>query len=187
MEVYPKLRPAGVLVLQSGLGFLYYIWGMALVFLSITECILCNEVIDASRPYVAFPPFTSNTKDPLYFFSDNAVHESCLHLHPRCQQVLTVLDAYDAGHISRGAVCAVDGELITDPHHYLSFGLLTSDPQEELYRFNFLTFNKMNVGDWAGRDEFVRIATAFLDAGKWKSASAFNALAYLILQVQKIY
>lgn len=160
---------------------------MALVFLSLTECILCNEVIDASRPYIGFPPFTGNTKDPLYRFSDCAVHESCLQSHPSCQQVLSILDAYDASLPSRGGVCAVDGELITDPHHFLSFGLLTSDPQEELYRFNFLTFNKMNIGDWADRDEFIRIATAFLDASKWVGTSGFNVLAYMILQVRKIY
>lgn len=101
--------------------------------------------------------------------------------------MLTILDAYDASLPFRGGVCTVDGELITDPHQFLSFGLLTSDPQEELYRFNFLTFNKMNIGHWADRDEFVRIATAFLDTGKWEGTSRFNALAYMLLQVQKIY
>nr|WP_295865444.1 hypothetical protein [uncultured Chitinophaga sp.] len=160
---------------------------MALVFLSLTECILCNEVIDASRPFVGFPPFTGNTKDPLYRFSDSAVHESCLQHHPSCQQVRSILDAYDASLPSRGGVCAVDGELITDSHHFLSFGLLTSDPQEELYRFNFLTLNRMNIGDWADRDAFIRTATAFLDAGKWEGTTKFNALAYLVLQVQKVY
>lgn len=160
---------------------------MALVFESFTPCVLCNEVVDASRQYIAFPPFIGNTKDPLYIFSDNVAHESCLNNHPYGPQAFACLDAYDACHPSRGFVCSIDGEPITDPHNFLSFGLLTSDPEEELYRFNFLTINKMNANDWPERDAFVRIAQAFLDAGKWEGTSRFNVLAYLMLQVQKEY
>ena len=50
---------------------------VALIFPGKTECSLCGNVIMASDEIVATSHFIADTNDPLWRFSDSAMHHSC--------------------------------------------------------------------------------------------------------------
>lgn len=50
---------------------------MALIILGKSTCKLCNEVLQKHQELVAFPAFIADRQDPLYPYSDAAMHRSC--------------------------------------------------------------------------------------------------------------
>ncbi|WP_212002731.1 hypothetical protein [Chitinophaga sp. HK235] len=153
---------------------------MAIVFQGLSTCPLCEEILDKRNAYTMFPPLSGNAKEALYIFSDAAVHVDCLQKHPLCGMALSVRNQVDEHRPSPASVCLVDGKIITDPRNILVIGLLTSDPLEDLHRFNFLTLNKNNISRWAYRDEFLTATKKFISDGKWEQEGPFNYLAHII-------
>lgn len=58
--------------------------------------------------------------------------------------------------------------------------MLSSDQNEDLSKFNFLTLNKDNIDKWNQKDAFVSTARKFNQEGKWEGLTEFNYLDYLI-------
>ena len=50
---------------------------MALIFLGKTECSLCSSIIGADEDIVSTSHFIGQQDDPLWRFSDSAMHRSC--------------------------------------------------------------------------------------------------------------
>lgn len=108
---------------------------MAIVVLASTKCPLCGKVLQNKADLYLFPPMIANTNDPLYIFSDAAVHLSCLKMHPLGKEAMHYSDKA-LQYANR--TCDITGEPITNVNNYLSFGFLTSNTNEPLYQFNFL-------------------------------------------------
>ncbi len=153
---------------------------MALIFENLSECPLCNKVLDNSKPFRAISPLISNVKDPLFVFSDEGVHIDCLNNSPLKEKLLYHLECYEKRFPPTDAKCIVDGQRISDPRNLISFGLLTSNESEELYQFNYVTINKNNLGKWERKGEFISTVERFINDGKWESLNDFNYLKYLI-------
>lgn len=138
---------------------------MALIFLDQTPCALCGDILRKGTDIRGFPPLMSNMNDPLYIFSDNGVHQSCLDKHPLGEEATYYADKATIPPASR--TCIVSGKKLDDYHFYIGFGLLTSDRNESLYQFNFLQMDRRNLPEWKDRSLFIEVATKFIDDGKW--------------------
>lgn len=157
---------------------------MAIIFLGQSQCVLCGLVVDSNRRFLGLPPLISNELDPLFVFSDSAVHEDCLDNNPLKNNLLWCLEKYHKTASIKGAICEVDGKAISDPRHVIFFGLLTSIKEEPLFKFNFRVVSKLNLKEWSWRDSFLRVAKEFLDSGKWQGFYGSNCLELLINKVQ---
>ena len=50
---------------------------MALILLGKTECSICGVILNEDDPLVATTHFIADRDDPLWRFSDSAMHKSC--------------------------------------------------------------------------------------------------------------
>ena len=50
---------------------------MALTLPGMTACSLCGATLQKDEPLVAFPAFIADREDPLWRYSDSAMHECC--------------------------------------------------------------------------------------------------------------
>lgn len=95
------------------------------------------------------------------------------------------LDIYDKRLPVTALKCDVDGALITDLRKALLFGLLTSDPAEPLYHFNYTVLNIDNVNKWEKKDAFLKTASGFLQQGKWESLAGPGLLRNLVDKINQ--
>ena len=153
---------------------------MALFLEGQTTCPICNKIIIDTAEAVLFPAFIPNIKDDMYLFSDSTVHEYCLINHRLGTKAIVYRDFFLKGIPSISSVCIVDNKIIKNPKDILFLGLLTSNDNEKLAKYNFVTLNKKNVFQWDFRDYFIEVSTSFLQEGKWKSEGG-NMLEYVLL------
>jgi hypothetical protein len=155
-----------------------------MIFENKTKCPLCGEVLSSKDELEMFPHFVGNVKDSLFIFSDTAVHLSCLNKHPLRDMVLFFKNKYNSYLPLKNSKCIIDGELIKEPRDIIFFGLLTSNENEELFKFNFLLLNKKNISKWHDKDKFITTANNFNQQGKWGNLTEFNLLDFLIKELQ---
>jgi hypothetical protein len=153
---------------------------MAIVIIGETICPLCGKPILEEDKVELFMNFVPNMLDRISVFSDSAVHIDCLNMHPLKNDALFFKNMAYQNRPSLNSICIVDGKPISNKGDTIFFGLLTSDKNEELFKFNFLTLNKRNVPNWNQREEFICLAINFKNMGKWKSLTEFNFLDYLV-------
>lgn len=153
---------------------------MAIIFEDSSICPLCNKVLTKMEEYLLFPPFTGNKKEPLFIFNDGGVHVKCLNEHPLGKDALLYLEMY---HNNRNAVhfgIGTNGQFIKERKNRLSWTLLTSDPNEDLFKFNFYIVDETRLSEWVEREEFIKVARRFNQEGKWEGLTEFNLLDFLI-------
>ncbi len=160
---------------------------MALFFEGKSQCALCGSVIEDVNNVVLFPPLTSNMKEPLYIFSDNPMHATCLEQHPLREKALTIRQMYHDSFLPGNRRCLIDGSPITSYEDTILINLLTSSESEELYRYNFKAINKSNLVKWQERHELIRLLKKFLQEGKWKPFHEFNLIEYLIGNIEATF
>lgn len=114
---------------------------MAIIIEKESKCPLCGNFLDDSKEYILVPPIISNIKDPLFMFSDAGIHIDCIDENGFGSKLLQHIDLYNKHFPPSELKCFVDGKKIDHPEDLLFFGLLSSDETEDLYRFNYLTFN----------------------------------------------
>ncbi|SKA47910.1 hypothetical protein SAMN04488128_10975 [Chitinophaga eiseniae] len=158
---------------------------MAIIFENESTCPLCGQVLNKEKPYFLLPPLIGNVKDPLFIFSDSGIHVECFERNSLKERVLYHLDIYDKRPPVTDLRCDVDGALITDLRKALLFGLLTSDPDEPLYEFNYTVLNTDNVSKWEKREAFLKAGADFLQQGKWEGLAGPGLLRYLIDEVNQ--
>lgn len=149
---------------------------MAIVFKGISPCSICNNVLDDSKEFILIPPLISNVLDELSILSDSGVHLECINKSELRNKLQYHLTENDKRFPMSSVKCMIDNKPVTDPPDLVSFGLLTSNESEELYKFNHLNFNKKNISKWKEKDAFISIAEKFLLEGKWKGLAGYNYL-----------
>lgn len=154
-----------------------------MIFEDQSICPLCKTVMNDISNVIAFPPLTSNVKEPLFILSDNAVHKECLYKFRLKQDALLFKQQYNNNLPPNVVKCIVDHEEIKDPHDIISFNLLTSDKKEPLYPFNYEIINRKNVSKWKDRCFFIEKVKCFLERNKWQPFGEFNFLEYLIKEL----
>ena len=81
-------------------------------------------------------------------------------------------------------MCATDNKTIINPRNIIHFGLLCSDEEEPIHKYNFITLNKENIHKWTYKKDFIREAHSFIDLRKWESDSDTNKIAALLKQIE---
>ena len=113
-------------------------------------------------------PFVANEYDPLHLFHDGAVHMDCVRRYPLGQMALAMHDALLVSAAPQNRRCSISGQLITNPERYVGMGLLTSDPDDQLYRFNFAQFDLAAMMDWLERKVLAALLGDALTYGRIK-------------------
>lgn len=127
-----------------------------------TKCVLCQQVLD-TRPVVAFGHFCRNRRDPLFIFSDAAVHPACFEASPLRDQVRRRVQERKLRMGERTCeVCrsAVLGDWYTTDH-------LTDDPADPLFRFNYLHFHRAHLPAWSELDRFRDLIREFQSSERY--------------------
>lgn len=160
---------------------------MAILIEQQSKCPACNTFLDKDRRYILIPPLTGNTKDPLFIFSDAGVHADCINRHKSMDKLLKHIALYNE-HIPPSKLhCVVDENIVDNPKDLLFFGLLTSEETEDLYHFNYLSFNLKNISKWKELNRFLSVSEKFLSEKKWEGLNEFNKLEDLINNIKNIH
>jgi hypothetical protein len=152
---------------------------MALFFAN-QKCPLCQKEMDDIAHLFAFQAFISNTLDPFYPFNDSVFHLECLKEHPLGNRAIKFADQFFFSTHRENRICIVGKNIIKNFEDYIFIDLLTSDEQEALYKFNFITLDRNNLEGWTDRSKFIATATKFKEENKWGDLSDFKYLDYLI-------
>ncbi len=159
---------------------------MAIILEQQSKCPICNTILDDDREYILVPPIISNIKDSLFTFSDAGVHVDCIDNSDLKSKLLQHIDLYNKHFPPSELKCFVDGGKMDHPEDLLFFGLLSSDEIEDLYQFNYLSFNLKNIRKWKDLNEFMSISEKFLSEGKWEGLNGFNKLEFIMNKIHEI-
>ena len=153
---------------------------MALLFLDLTKCSICGKVIKDTQKAYSFYPFIQNKKDPFFIFSDASFHLECLQQHPLGLTAISFGEQliFETRPVNRR--CKIDNEIISDYKDYIFFDLLSSNKEDDIYRFNFTTLNRNNLDKWKDRDQFLEVAGKMIREDKWEDLTSFKYLEKLI-------
>ncbi|MNT51097.1 hypothetical protein D3C72_1880470 [compost metagenome] len=109
-----------------------------------------------------------------------------MYKHVHCKEALQFAEVFFVRTKIENRKCVVDNKLITRYDDYLFIDLLTSDSDEELFNFNFITINKRNISKWIDRSRFIKVAKEFKTNNKWQDISSFKFLDFLIILMTDI-
>ena len=127
-----------------------------------------------------FAPFVGNEADPLFVFSDAAVHVGCFRKHPLAEAVQARYEELRERTNPKNRSCFVCGEQITNPDDYLAFGHLVDDPKHPLHSLNYAQFHRSCLGSWPALSDAIRNLESLDQAGTWKG----DALKRLIKELR---
>lgn len=145
-----------------------------------TLCSLCGKTIKDGENAYALPAFVANAKDPLYFFNDSVFHKKCLLENSFGQKAIDLSEIFMERIRPENRICIVGKTKIKNIEDYVFIDLLTSETQEPLYRYNFLTFDKHNIFLWKEREQFLETVEQFIKDDKWRDSSSFDYLDNLL-------
>ena len=84
---------------------------MALLLVGKSKCPLCSEVIASTDQVRLFPAFIEDTSDPLWPFSDSAMHAHCFMQWPHRGSFIQAHNDYFASHHRASQVMGPDGSI----------------------------------------------------------------------------
>jgi len=148
---------------------------MAIIFENQSRCPLCNDVLNKSREYILIPPLISNQLDNLFIFSDAGVHLDCLDKCSAKGKLFKHIDLYYQ-YSNRIRSITIDN----NKSDIIGFGLLTSNENEQLFKYNYNIFSKQELLEWKDLHVFKNLVYIFLEEQKWKGLNDFNYLEYLL-------
>lgn len=160
---------------------------MSITFINQTKCKICDRKINTLEDFFSFPPFIQNTKDPFYKFNDSTFHLNCLNKHSLGKKAMELAKQYFYNTRPENRRCIVDGKIVDNYNDYIFIDVLTSNEEENLYKFNLITLNRNNVTKWGDRNNFLCIARKFLDDGKWSDLTSYKYLNKLIFSIWQEY
>ena len=158
---------------------------MAIIIEQQSKCTICNSYLNDLREYILIPPIVSNTKDVLFSFSDGGIHTECIEKSKLKSQLLQQINLYYEHLPLSKLKCVVDGKIIDKPENMLFWGLLTSNEKEDLYNFNYISINLLNLSKWKEANRFILIAEKFIRENKWKGLTEFNLLEFIINKIKE--
>jgi len=159
---------------------------MAITFINQTVCSLCGKELKSGERIISLPAFVQNTKDPFYQFNDSAFHAECLQNHPLGVKAIKFSNQFVFSTRPENRICSVGQNVIQDFNDYIFIDLLTSDEQEQLYKFNFTTLDRRNLEKWSYRDDFLTSVEKFKSDGKWGDVKSFKYLDNLIEKIGRL-
>jgi len=157
---------------------------MALLFSGLTKCSICKKVIGESDQVYLFPSFVANSKDILFFFNDASFHLSCLKNHALCEKAIQFSNIAILKGGPTNRICEAGGNIIKNYADHIFIPLLTSNENEELFNYNFVTLDKNNLMLWKNREKFICEAKKFVADGKWGDFSKYKFLDDMIKILQ---
>lgn len=137
------------------------------LFVPGTPCRLCGREMLRGDEVVTFAPFVANKKNPLFIFSDGAVHKSCFERHPLAERARCCHGEALAMLAPDKRLCIVCGERIRKPEEYFTIGFLTDDPASPLFQYNYLQAHRAHLASWSGYTELRRLVEQFQSSGEW--------------------
>lgn len=140
---------------------------MALFFPGQSECPYCRKVISENDKAYLFPPFISNANDPFWQFNDAVFHLNCLTKHPLGKRATSFAERYFFTINPTNRICVAGKNPIAGPEDYIYINLLTSDEDEKLFSYSFLTLDRNNLSIWNDREDFISSARKFIEEKKW--------------------
>jgi hypothetical protein len=144
---------------------------MAILLRGKTRCPICRKVIEEGDEAVTFPHFILNGKDPLSALSDSACHSACVNAYPLGPAMLATAEDYYNNTGPGKRTCVVCGNQVLNPDDYLLIGYLGDPSTELLGRFNYTHLHKSHIRSWNRADEFLSLARAAVDAGRWQGSA----------------
>jgi hypothetical protein len=147
---------------------------MSILIFGKTGCTICGRVINETDSFYSFPSFVINTKDPLYFFSDNSFHVACLNKHVLNGTARKYANLFIEKSQPGNRKCMISGGKIEDYNDYLFIDYLTSNEDEFLHRLNFSSIDKRNLPRWYLRDRVVSELFELNRSGNWKEFGGHN-------------
>lgn len=121
---------------------------------------------------IMFPPFVANLKDPVYFFNDEAFHDACFQTHPLANRALALRELFEAATANR--LCHISQKPVSAPEGGIFIPLITSDENEELYKFDFMCFDRNNISNWNEREYFIETMNRFKAEDKWRDRPGYE-------------
>ncbi|QNR25598.1 hypothetical protein [Croceimicrobium hydrocarbonivorans] len=143
-----------------------------------------NIIANEEKDMYSFPAFVANAADLMSKYNDQWFHLDYLN-SKEGQKAIQLAEQCILYTRPVNRICTVGGNRIMSPDNYIFIPLLTSNEKEALYKFNFLTFDRSNLGKWDKREEFIEAAKQFKNEGKWSDTSEFKFLDDLIKQMSK--
>lgn len=140
---------------------------MAVIVRGTTQCRLCRQVIAEGDDVMAFSAFVPNTKDPLWRFSDAAMHRRCFEADPDARRASTrweqTLEQTGPGHRE----CAVCGSEVLEPEDHFTLGHLTDDPSSPLFVYNYTHLHRSHLPGWADLKEVLALVEELSESETW--------------------
>jgi len=138
------------------------------LFLPGMRCGLCEKPMTAADELVSFRPFVADRCDPLYIFSDATVHAACFAQHPLSDEATRWHDVAMRYRTPADRTCVACSQLILDPDDFFGTGLLSRDPNNPLYCFNFVHLHLSHAARWEQFDEFRRRVESAQASDAWQ-------------------
>jgi endogenous inhibitor of DNA gyrase (YacG/DUF329 family) len=139
------------------------------IFVPGIPCPLCGMSVRSAGEAVMFSPFVADRSDRLFVFSDSVVHASCLSRHPLSNDATKWHDEASRKRNMMEQECVACGKPVLDPDDFFSTGLLTREPENPLFGFNFVVLHRSHAETWSRFDEFRRrMDAAQAEGGQWR-------------------
>jgi len=149
------------------------------IFIQGMRCPLCGRPILAGESVKMFKSFVSDPDDPLFVFSDAALHFGCFYNDARASIAEKRYEAFSEANKAEARRCRISGVLIADPDDYLSLGYITDDPREPLYDYNWAHFSKRALRIWPQIGSLIEM----LEEAKSKPIFHKKSLDWLIAEL----
>jgi hypothetical protein len=133
-----------------------------------TSCAICGNMIERGGEAVLFPGVVLNEKDPLYPLSDAVCHAACVTADARGRAMLAASEAYDCNTGPGRRTCAVCGGELLVADDYILIPWLGDPVADPLGAFSYTHMHASHVRDWKQADEFLALAKAAVDGGRWQ-------------------
>ena len=146
-----------------------------------TPCPLCGGSIEEGQEVVMFPPFIENEIDPLWLFNDAVFHENCFCCHSLAAQAEARYAEMKQKLQSGPKICAVCGDVISNPDDYFVIGYLTADRTHPLYQYNYTQFHRSHLPRWLPLPLVYEQLRELQRLGVWKG----RALEWWLSEVRK--
>lgn len=153
---------------------------MAILLRGKTVCKVCGQLIRGGDEVVLFPHIIANEAHPLHRLSDASCHLDCAKKSEDATKLVTLVEEHYSRTGPGQRKCQVCGEEILDPDDCLALGYLGDSALDPIGRFNFTHLHKSHVADWKPAAEFLALAQAAIDEGRWKGPT----LATLIRDIR---
>ena len=147
---------------------------MSILILGKSCCKLCGNVLYRNEESISFPAFVINQVDPVAYYSDENFHSDCLNKISEAQEARALAQEFINRIKPTSRICAISGNLITDPNDHLFIELLTSDKNSPLYRFNYLHLCRSQLKNWTERAYFKKQITTLVKSGTWQESNPAN-------------